>query len=189
MSEERKLTEKQAAFCREYLVDLNATQAAIRAGYSEDTASVIGSENLAKPYIQEIIQAERAKVAERTYISAEKVLREYARIAFGDIRKFYDAEGKIKNIADLDDDAAAALASIDIDELYEWADGAKINVGITKKIKTHNKLPALDALSKHLGLFTKDNEQKGAAIAALIPNITIYNNAPPLSTNEGEIKD
>ena len=69
-----KLTAKQEMFCREYLVDLNATQAAIRAGYSEKTAKEIGCENLTKPNIQEYIQAQMNKRAERVEITADYVL-------------------------------------------------------------------------------------------------------------------
>ena len=76
-----KLTEKQKQFCLEYLVDLNATQAAIRAGYSQRTAREIGKENLTKPYIQENIQKLIDKRSERTQITADYVLCELKRIA------------------------------------------------------------------------------------------------------------
>ena len=71
----QKLTPKQSLFCKEYLVDLNATQAAIRAGYSEKTAKAIANENLTKPYLQEIIQNGMNKRAEKTEITAEYVLK------------------------------------------------------------------------------------------------------------------
>jgi hypothetical protein len=79
-----KLTPKQRMFVKEYLVDLNATQAAIRAGYSEKTATVIAVENLAKPYIAAAIQAEMDKRADSTGITAEKVLKEIWNIASTD---------------------------------------------------------------------------------------------------------
>lgn len=69
-----KLTPKQQRFVEEYLIDLNATQAAIRAGYSEKTAKVIGSENLSKPDIAEAIKAARDNQAQRTEITADYVL-------------------------------------------------------------------------------------------------------------------
>lgn len=72
----KKLTAKQEMFCREYLVDLNGAQAAIRAGYSEDTAKQIASENLTKPDIQEYIAELKAKRQESTKITAEWVLKE-----------------------------------------------------------------------------------------------------------------
>jgi phage terminase small subunit len=70
-----KLTTKQEAFCKEYLIDLNATQAAIRAGYSEKTAYSIGNENLSKPEIAERIQEAMAKRSAETEITAEWVLK------------------------------------------------------------------------------------------------------------------
>ena len=69
-----KLTNKQEMFCKEYIIDLNATQAAIRAGYSEKTAGVQGFENLKKPYIQEYIQGLMHKRAKKAEISSETVL-------------------------------------------------------------------------------------------------------------------
>lgn len=72
----RKLTDKQSMFCKEYIIDLNATQAAIRAEYSENTARQIGAENLAKPYIIDEIQRLMDKRAEKAEISAENILND-----------------------------------------------------------------------------------------------------------------
>ncbi|MCL4165291.1 UNVERIFIED_CONTAM: hypothetical protein GTU68_038875, partial [Idotea baltica] len=75
------MTDKQQRFCEEYLVDLNATQAAIRAGYSEDSAKEIGYENHTKPHIQAEIQRLKAERSEATAITAKRVLQEIAGIA------------------------------------------------------------------------------------------------------------
>jgi len=80
-----KLTPKQQAFVNEYLIDLNATQAAIRAGYSVKTAQMIGSENLSKPIIQEAVQQALDARADRVEITADNVLKEIATIAFAQI--------------------------------------------------------------------------------------------------------
>ena len=77
-----KLTDKQEKFCYEYVLHLNATKAAINAGYSEDTARQIGSENLSKPYIQKRINEMKANLAETAGISALRVIREHETIAF-----------------------------------------------------------------------------------------------------------
>lgn len=172
MSKKDKLTDRQELFCKEYVIDLNATQAAIRAGYSQNTANEQGSQNLAKLSIQERLAELQKKRFERLEITADQVLREYAKIAFIDIRKFYDEEGNLKPIHKLDDDAAASLAGIDIDEIFEWIDGSKHNVGQTKKIKLQNKLAALEAISKHIGFFEKDNEQ-GNKIMMPVNNIIL----------------
>ena len=75
-----KLTAKQQAFCEEYLVDLNATQAAIRAGYSENTASEMGYENLSKPQIAEVIAVLQAKRSAKTELNAQWVLDRLQRV-------------------------------------------------------------------------------------------------------------
>src|SRR4051812_9638179 len=93
-----RLTAKQQRFVEEYLVDLNATQAAIRAGYSEKTAYKIGAENLRKPQIQEAVAQARGKLSKQTQITSERVLQEYARLAFLDIRKAFDANGNLKPV-------------------------------------------------------------------------------------------
>ena len=77
-----KLTPKQRRFVNEYLIDLNATQAAIRAGYSKKTAQQIGAENLSKPVIQAEIQKRQTKLQNKLEITQERVLQELASIAF-----------------------------------------------------------------------------------------------------------
>ena len=79
-----KLTEKQKRFCEEYLIDFNATQAALRAGYSQKTAYSIGDENLRKPEIQSEIQTLIRKRSERTGINADIVIKELVKIALAD---------------------------------------------------------------------------------------------------------
>lgn len=78
------LTAKQQRFVEEYLVDLNATQAAIRAGYKAKTAAVIGSENLKKPYVKAEIQKRQQEKSNKTGITQERVLNELAKVAFAD---------------------------------------------------------------------------------------------------------
>lgn len=144
-----RLTDKQKRFVTEYLVDLNATAAARRAGYSEKTACEQAARLLANVKVQSAVQTAMAKRESRTEITQDKVLREYARIAFFDPRKLFDDEGNPKHITELDDDTAAALAGLDvIKEIDE--DGV---VTYTKKYKISNKLHALEGVGKHLGMF------------------------------------
>lgn len=91
-----KLTAKQERFCEEYLVDLNATQAAIRAGYSEKTANRIASQNLSKLVIQEKIELLKQNLAENVEITPQTVVEEIAKIGFADISKYIKASDKIK---------------------------------------------------------------------------------------------
>lgn len=140
-----KLTAKQAAFVREYLIDLNATQAAIRAGYSPKTARSIGNQLLTKLDIQEAIQAAMKERAKRTEITQDRVLLELSRIAFSDPRALFNCDGTLKPIHKLDDEAAAALAGLEVLEAPEGA-------ASLKKIKRWDKLKALDLLCEHLGI-------------------------------------
>ena len=144
-----RLSEKQKRFCNEYLIDLNATQAAIRAGYSKKTACSIGHENLYKPDIQKYIQERQKALQQKTEITQERILKEFASIAFSDIRKFYE-NGVLKSINDIDDEAAAALASV---RVFEERDKRGNLLGISKELKTYDKIKALENLGRHLGMF------------------------------------
>lgn len=141
------LKEKQIRFCEEYLIDLNATQAAIRAGYSEKTAHSIGAENLIKPEIQNYLQKRRDELANSLNITQERVLKELAAIAFSDSRKFFAEDGALKPITDLDDESSAAISGMDIEEIKQ--DG--FTVGTVKKLKRWDKVKALDSLCRVLG--------------------------------------
>lgn len=148
-----ELTPKQQRFVEEYLVDLNATQAAIRAGYSGKTAGAIGHENLMKPEIQAALSEARANLAEKTDITPERVLKEYARIGFLDPRKVLNADGTMKPISELDDDTAAAIAGLEVHDLYEGRGEEREMVGRAHKVKLADKKGALDSLARHLGMF------------------------------------
>lgn len=142
------LTPKQRRFVDEYLIDLSATQAAIRAGYSQKTAGSIGEENLKKPEIASAI-AERMKAREkRTDITQDRVLQELGRLAFLDVRKAFNADGSLKPIHELDDDTAAAVAGMDIAEIGSGED----TIGFVKKIKLSDKRGALELVMRHLGM-------------------------------------
>ena len=91
-----KLTVKQRTFIQEYLIDLNATQAAIRAGYSKKTAQQVGSQNLSKLVIQTAIQKAMKQRSERTGITATKILEAIAEIGFADFNEDIRASDKLK---------------------------------------------------------------------------------------------
>lgn len=144
----RKLTPKQAEFVRQYLVDLNATQAAIRAGYSERNASKIASELLDKTGVREAIAAAQSRREQRTEITQDKVVAELAKIAFGSARDVmtWGPQGVIlKDSAELTDEQAAAIAGV--------SENITQN-GSSLKLKRHDKVKALELLGRHLGMFT-----------------------------------
>lgn len=143
------MTPKQERFVEEYLVDLNATQAAIRAGYSAKTAGWIGPQLLVKTHIAEAVAKGRDALSARTEITQERVLLEYARLAFMDPRKLFYGTGAPKPIHDLDDDTAAAIVGLDVVQVGN----AEIGVGDVLKYKLADKKGALDSVARHLGMF------------------------------------
>ena len=141
------MTNKQARFVEEYLIDLNATQAAIRAGYSPNTAQEIGAENLKKPMIKAAVDAAMAERSARTGVNQDRVVRELARIAFVKIIDVANSDGTIKT--DASDDDLACIESIkvkrsDNDTGYMFE----------REVKLSSKMKALELLGKHLGMFS-----------------------------------
>jgi phage terminase small subunit len=162
---DKKLTPKQERFVEEYLIDLNATQAAIRAGYSQRTAASIGEENLRKPEISAAIHAAKAARSERTGITQDRVLQELARIAFYDLRKLYREDGSLKAPHEWDDDTAAALAGVEVVETKGNAEigeeGARHIPEFVKKAKVFDKNSALTLAMRHLGMLRDKVEHTG----------------------------
>lgn len=146
-----KLNARQQRFVKEYLIDLNATQAAIRAGYSAKTAGAMGHENLKKPEIATAIAEGQVERARKLDITAERVLQEVARIGFSDVRKLFSESGQLKPIHELDDDTAAVVASIEVSD--RAIPGGEGDTERVTKIKAWDKGSALGQLGKHLGLF------------------------------------
>ena len=139
-----KLTQKQKLFAQEYLVDLNATRAAQRAGYSKATAGTKGSRLLANSGVQKLIQAAIQKREQRIEISQDQILVELARIGFGDPREVLSWAGNsltLKDSNELSDGAAASIA-----EVVETKQGLKV--------KRHDKVKAIELLMRHKGMLT-----------------------------------
>ena len=165
------MTPKQAAFVQQYLVDKNATQAAIRAGYSAKTASSAGERLLRNVEVCTAIDRAMADLAKRLGITAERVLRERARLAFFDPRKLLDKDGAPIPLQDLDDDTAAAIAGMDVLDEFEGSGDARRFIGYTKKYKIADKNVALEKLAKHLGLYREDNRQKTDPLRDLLQSL------------------
>lgn len=153
-----KMTAKQVKFCQEYLIDLNGTQAAIRSGYSEETANVIASQNLTKLNIQAYIAELQEEAANSLKITKEKVLQGLKMLSFYDPRKFFDENGNLKAIADLDDETAFALSSFEITE-ERGGTGNQLVLAYTKKIKMNDRKGAIDMLNKMLGYYAPEKSE------------------------------
>lgn len=169
------LLPKQAKFVAEYLISGNATQAALAAGYSPKTAYKIGAENLKKPQIASLLEAKQSEIAARQderlaamELTQARVQREIARIAFFDPRKMFHADGRPKDVTELDDDTAACIVGLDVLEEWEGTGEDRVLVGHVKKYKIANKNAALDQASKILGMYEKDNDQKANPILAML---------------------
>jgi phage terminase small subunit len=135
----RKLNEKQDRFCKEYLIDLNATQAAIRAGYSAKTSGQMGFVLLKKAEIQDRLEILRHQRAKSTEISAIWVLERLKKIVEADPRKAFGPDGRALLPTELPDELAIAIAGIE--------------VGDTTKIRLVDRLKALELIGKHIGMF------------------------------------
>lgn len=147
-----KLPPKQRRFVQEYLVDLNATQAAIRAGYSASGAAVQGARLLTNVKVQEALQDAQKKRERRTEITADRVLNELAKIAFADLKDFVEfGPGRIK-IRPSNEVDGAALAEVS---------SVATMVGTNVSVKLHPKMKALELLCKHLGLAPEKHQLSG----------------------------
>jgi phage terminase small subunit len=167
------LTDKQERFCHEYLIDLNATQAAIRAGYSKKTAQEIGAQNLSKLIIADYISELQAERAGRTLVTADMVIAELAKIGFHNVQDFVNGGNNVLELKHIESHKTAAVSSVKT-KLKE--DGS-----VETEIRFHDKVAALEKLGRHLGIFDKDNAQrKPDPLTAL--SITIV---PPPDEDEG----
>lgn len=146
-----RLTDKQKRFCEEYVVDFNGSQAAVRAGYSARSSKEHAAYLLTKHNIQAYIKELQRVTSKKLEITRERVAMEYARIAFSDIRTLFDENGRLKSVKDIDEDTAAALSSVQIDELWGSDGERKAQTGETKKVKLWDKKGALDSLCKVFG--------------------------------------
>lgn len=157
-----KLTPKQERFCEEYLIDLNKTQAAIRAGYSKDSAHSIGEENLRKPEIIKRVDELKALRQESLLITPESVLKELYDLAMVDITEAYDDAGWLKPLSEIPKNVRRAIAGLEVNELFDGQGDDKHIIGVAKKIKFYDKNKSLEMLGRHLKMFTDKKEVSGA---------------------------
>lgn len=146
------MNDKQARFCEEFLKDLNATQSAIRAGYSEDTAHSQGARLMRDVQVKAKIHRAMKRRSERTAITADRVLHEYAKIAFSDLRNLVSWGKDGVELLDSDELAAEDAATVAEITATDTREGKRI------KVKQWSKLRALELLSRHLGLFEPSPE-------------------------------
>ena len=142
-----KLTEKQQRFVDEYLIDLNATQAAIRAGYSVKTPDKQGYQLVEKTRVAEAISEKMAERSRRTGVNQDRVVMELAKIAFVNAADVIDSDdATIKAGATADDTAAIQSVKVKVIPTKEGE-------GVEREIRLNDKLKALELLGKHLGMW------------------------------------
>jgi phage terminase small subunit len=158
----------------------NATHAAIAAGYAPQSAGVTGSRLLREANVQAAVREAEERALGKARLSTERVLRELERAIFADPRKLYDERGRLKPIQSLDEDTAAAIASLDMDEIVTGRGPRRRGIGRTTKVRFVDKLVAIDRAMKYLGLFERDNRQRERN---LVINVGVVA-APPRSDDD-----
>ncbi|MCK1626566.1 terminase small subunit [Bradyrhizobium sp. 160] len=145
------LTAKQQCFVQEYLLDLNATKAAIRAGYSKRSAQEQGSQMLARQEISDAIDEAKPARSERTEVDADWVLRRLADEVEADLADLYDDNGDLRPIDEWPEIWRQGLvAGVEIDALYEGSGEDRRQVGHLKKIKLSDRLRRLELIGRHV---------------------------------------
>lgn len=178
-----KLNPKQKKFCSEYLIDLNATQAAIRAGYSEKSAPITGCRMLINAKVQEYISELQIILQKKVSITAESVVAELARIGFAKINDFVNVvefERKRDIFSeDVNETLEPEITKIKIVDIKLTGEMSADNISAISSIKQgkdgielklHDKVKALELLGRHLGIFEKDNLQSKAELTVKTVN-------------------
>jgi phage terminase small subunit len=159
------LTDKQQRFVDEYLIDLNATQAAIRAGYSTKTAAVTGSKLLTNANIRACIDEAIAQQSRRTGITADRVIRELARVALLNPKNVVDTDSA-RVLPDALDDDLAAISSVKIK-----TSSTEQGDSLEREVKFCDKLKALELLGRHLGMFNDKLNITGEGVVQIVDDL------------------
>ncbi|KSC58071.1 terminase small subunit [Pseudomonas aeruginosa] len=181
------LTKKQRLFVDEYLLDLNATQAAIRAGYSTRRATEIGYQLLQRPEVAQAIQAAMAERSKRTEVEADYVIRRLREIDEMDVLDILEDDGSFRSIRDWPKAWRQFLSGIEIAELFEGRGDDRRIAGVLRKVKWPDKLRNLELLSRHVGTESAalDLELKRLDVAKKRAELKLLENpeddAPPTS--------
>ncbi|EZP05959.1 terminase small subunit [Pseudomonas aeruginosa] len=181
------LTKKQRLFVDEYLIDLNATQAAIRAGYSTRRATEIGYQLLQRPEVDQAIQAAMAERSKRTEVEADYVIRRLREIDEMDVLDILEDDGSFRSIRDWPRAWRQFLSGIEIAELFEGRGDDRRIAGVLRKVKWPDKLRNLELLSRHVGTESAalDLELKRLDVAKKRAELKLLENpedeAPPTS--------
>jgi len=159
---QKAVKQRRTRFVKEYLIDQNATRAAIAAGYSEKTAEVQGSRLLSDAKVRAEVDAANDKVNAKLDLTVERVKQEIARLAFYDPAAFWNENGTAKPIHEIDEDARRAIAGFETAELFEGNGEDRGLAGYVKKFKLADKNRALETAARHLKMLVDKVEVTGA---------------------------
>lgn len=162
---EKPLSDMQELFCREYVVDLNATQAAIRAGFSAKTSQTQSSAMMGDPRVQKRLAELSRERMTRLELNADTVLRGLLEIAMADIGEAYDENGNLKNIKEIPPNVRRAMSGVEVDQLFDGSGEQRFQSGVVTKVKFWDKPKSLELLGKHLKLFVEKHEHTFPEIA------------------------
>jgi len=157
------MTEKQKRFAQEYVIDLNATQACIRAGYAKKHARQIGSELMTKPDVRQLVQNLQDEIAYRNQIKADDVVQELSKLAFWDIKNFVNESNEVVDLSKIDKELAKPIVGIKVKVVHISKDIKEV----TTELKLADKRASLVDLGRHLGIFKEDNKQKNATVSPM----------------------
>lgn len=147
------ITKKQQKFVDEYLLDLNATQAAIRSGYSEKSASRIAIELLNKTHVAEAIQKAQSKRQKRTQVTSDYVLSRLVEIDQLDVLDIVNEEmSGFKPLSQWPKSWRTTITGIDVQEFFDYGEEGKELAGLVKKIKWPDKVKNLELIGKHIDI-------------------------------------
>lgn len=155
------LNAKQIRFCEEYVIDFNATAAAIRAGYSKKTARSIASENLTKPDIIKKVESLQEELRNKSALNADMIISELRLLGFWNIQDFLDQDNTITDLTSLSRLKTIPISGIKVKESFTTV-GDVTTKEVTTELKISDKRAALVDLGRHLGVFEKDNKQKAS---------------------------
>lgn len=148
------LTPKQRRFVAEYLKDQNGTQAAIRAGYAENSANEQAARLLAKDSVRKIVDSKLEKIESNVILTINRILEEIGRLALVDVGQAYSPNGKLLPFDQMPEDVRRCIAGVETEELYEGFGKERKRVGDTVKIKFWDKTKALEMAGRYRKMFT-----------------------------------
>jgi len=167
------MTPKQERFVAEYLANgLNATKAAISAGYSEKNADTEGARLLVNVKVAAEISKKTQKVMDKLDISVERTLDMVGRLAFFDPIALFESDGSMKQIKDIDPESRSVIAGMEVTDIFDSGEGEqKSIIGNLKKIKLSDRLSALDKLMRYHALYRDKAEIEVTVIKRVVSDL------------------